>query len=729
MNSLRAAVSYNVVVRNVRIRNDIHQLQNQLFRQARACSALSKSCHIKSITRNRLHGTDPISGNLTLKRFDAVDLICFNNRYLHLSRRCLSDKDSSKVEQTVKALKEKQEKETKSSEATSLQTEPPKDAVIAPPKRTLWKRIVDELRHYYHGFRLLYIDSKIAARLTLKAARGDDLTRREYRQLTRTAADIFRLVPFSVFIIVPFMELLLPVFIKFFPGMLPSTFETAKDKETKVKAQLKVKLEMTKFLQTTLDEMALQAKGETHSHSAKEFADFFVKIRKSGEIVRTEDILKFSKLFEDEFTLDSLTRPQLTALCRLLELKPIGPDALLRFQLRTQLRRLKADDKMIANEGITTLTVPELQQACRARGMRALGVPEDRLRTQLQQWLEMSLNEHIPPSLLLLSRILFLPDSIPAADQLKATLQSLPLEAATEAKYKIGETEGKIDNKTKLELIQQEEAAIKKEKEEAEKEKKAGVEKKKLAVAGKLIDKAETMLDQAIEVRENVVDTMKDKLNEKDKELSKEDMQSLEDALEQVESEKKSLVIEKEELQDIKEEMEDYKEDIEQFKEVSQQTGNKNLRESSAAKNLRKKVEKMVANLDKVVGGLESKNEVKVLQETIGDMIRGYGDVEQDSKPKKQFVNVNDLIMTLRKVGDEEKVQRMVDVLDLLDTDHDGNVEVDLVMKVIDFLTREDVKVTKEQVQDIVKLFNEEERLEVEEKKLKNSGKNSDVTK
>ena len=44
------------------------------------------------------------------------------------------------------------------------------------------------------------------------------------RQLVRTVSDLFRLVPFSVFIIVPFMELLLPVALKLFPGMLPSTF-------------------------------------------------------------------------------------------------------------------------------------------------------------------------------------------------------------------------------------------------------------------------------------------------------------------------------------------------------------------------------------------------------------------------------------------------------------------------------------------------------------------------
>lgn len=45
-------------------------------------------------------------------------------------------------------------------------------------------------------------------------------------QFLRTCADVFRLLPFLVFIIVPFMEFLLPVALKLFPNMLPSTFET-----------------------------------------------------------------------------------------------------------------------------------------------------------------------------------------------------------------------------------------------------------------------------------------------------------------------------------------------------------------------------------------------------------------------------------------------------------------------------------------------------------------------
>jgi LETM1 and EF-hand domain-containing protein 1 len=81
------------------------------------------------------------------------------------------------------------------------------------------------LQHYWLGTKLLWADMRISSRLLLKLAGGKSLSRRERQQLTRTTADIFRLVPVAVFVIVPFMEILLPVFLKLFPNMLPSTFQ------------------------------------------------------------------------------------------------------------------------------------------------------------------------------------------------------------------------------------------------------------------------------------------------------------------------------------------------------------------------------------------------------------------------------------------------------------------------------------------------------------------------
>ncbi|XP_030593996.1 LETM1 domain-containing protein LETM2, mitochondrial isoform X2 [Archocentrus centrarchus] len=245
-------------------------------------------------------------------------------------------------------------------------------------KKSLYQRVVDELKHYYNGFRLLGIDTKIAGRMVWRLLHGQVLTRRERRRLMRTCADLFRLVPFMVFIIVPFMEFLLPVFLKLFPEMLPSTFETESKKEEKQKKGLAAKLELAKFLQETIAEMARRNKAKSDDE-AQRFSRYVQEVRGTGEQPQTKDIVQFSKLFEDELTLEHLERPQLVALCKLLELQPIGTNNLLRFQLMMKLRAIKSDDEMIAAEGLAAMSVSELQAACRIRGMRSLGLSADQL--------------------------------------------------------------------------------------------------------------------------------------------------------------------------------------------------------------------------------------------------------------------------------------------------------------------------------------------------------------
>jgi LETM1 and EF-hand domain-containing protein 1 len=74
--------------------------------------------------------------------------------------------------------------------------------------------------------------------------------------------------------------------------------------------------------------------------------DIFLQIRSSGVQASNEEILKFSKLFEDEITLDNLSYDQLRALCRLLVVPTVGTSYFLRFQIEMKLRQLEADDKV-----------------------------------------------------------------------------------------------------------------------------------------------------------------------------------------------------------------------------------------------------------------------------------------------------------------------------------------------------------------------------------------------
>ncbi len=118
-------------------------------------------------------------------------------------------------------------------------------------------------------------------------------------------------------------------------------------------------------------------------------------------------------------------------------------------------------EEIAAEGGVDMLSVEEVQTACRARGMRALGVSEQRLRDQLKQWLELSLNDEVPPTLLLMSRTLYLPGDVTLAERLKALVSSMPASILEEIKQDLVQLEGaKLDYAARLNLIRAIEKAI-----------------------------------------------------------------------------------------------------------------------------------------------------------------------------------------------------------------------------------------------------------------------------
>lgn len=344
-------------------------------------------------------------------------------------------------------------------------------------KMTLWKRVKHEAQHYWDGTKLLASEVRISSRLALKMAAGYELTRREHRQLHRTVQDLGRLVPFSVFVIVPFAELLLPVALKLFPNMLPSTYEGAKSKETKATTLRASRKEVSKFLRSTLTESGLPISAATTQK--EEFTEFFRKLRATGETPSKADIIKVCKLFKDDLTLDNLSRPQLVGICRYMNLNTFGTDAMLRYQVRHRMRQIKRDDKAIAFEGVETLSVPELQTASAARGLRTHGVSPGRLRDDLQLWLDLRLKYGVPSTLLVLSNAFMYAqgketefDSL--LDALQAVLSSIPEELFHEIELEVHTAEGAATNKQRLEVLKEQQELIQEENEQAEMQNQGG---------------------------------------------------------------------------------------------------------------------------------------------------------------------------------------------------------------------------------------------------------------
>ena len=108
--------------------------------------------------------------------------------------------DKSKIEKTVDLLKDQvgaeKAKQVLTPPTTTMTPLIPPDSTVGPSgttttvvdpsavkRKTLWQKIVNELKHYYNGFKLLFIETKIAFRLLRQVLGGHTLTRRERKQV------------------------------------------------------------------------------------------------------------------------------------------------------------------------------------------------------------------------------------------------------------------------------------------------------------------------------------------------------------------------------------------------------------------------------------------------------------------------------------------------------------------------------------------------------------------
>ncbi|CAG5075164.1 Similar to Letm1: Mitochondrial proton/calcium exchanger protein (Drosophila melanogaster) [Cotesia congregata] len=271
------------------------------------------------------------------------------------------------------------------------------------------------------------------------------------------------------------------------------------------------------------------------------------------------------------------------------------------------------------------------------------------------------------------------------SDKLKATISALPDDVLARTKGAIGDKEGKVDHRTNIEIIKLEEKRIEEERQE----------------------------QKAQEAPEPVVE------NEKVPEITATDVKVLEQALDSIGQEKK-MAVEKEELKELKEEMAEYVEDIQELDEIKAEAKKvggseiEDLKVSKGASRLYKKVNKMISKMDKVLEELEV--EEKQVKEKIEGLKHEEKKVEGDVV--EELVRIDELIAAIKKiqsVPDDEKLNRMQEILGEIDVDRDGAIKIEDVLKVIELIGKDDIKLNKKQMNELIKLMEKEEVLEVED--------------
>ncbi|KAL7620286.1 LETM1 domain-containing protein ylh47 [Parahypoxylon ruwenzoriense] len=399
-------------------------------------------------------------------------------------------------------------------------------------KLTLTQKIKHEIQHYWDGTKLLATEVKISSKLALKMAAGYELTRRENRQLQRTVQDLGRLVPFSVFIIVPFAEALLPIALKLFPNLLPSTYEAQQSKDKKAATLRATRKEVSAFLRGTLGETGLPLSPATTQK--EEFATFFRKLRSTGEQPSTDDVIRVCQAFKDDLTLDNLSRPQLVSMCRYMNLNTFGTDIMLRYQIRHRMRQIKRDDRAISFEGVDSLNVAELQTACASRGIKTYTVSPARLREDLQSWLDLRLKHGVPSTLLVLSNAYMYGQKTEEGsfhsqiEALTGVLSSIPEELYHEIELEVHNAEGAATNKQRLEVLKEQQELIEEENEQNQENQDTGLatpkdtddidEKEDRAVAASGDGADKEVISEAVGAEADLKDAQKEQTKMKEEE-------------------------------------------------------------------------------------------------------------------------------------------------------------------------------------------------------------------
>jgi hypothetical protein len=125
--------------------------------------------------------------------------------------------------------------------------------------RKIGKGIKHELQHFGHGFSRLASNVSLSAK-TLFTPRVPEkgIQRSEKILIVKTVFDVLRLIPLIIILVIPFLEFALPLLLKLFPNMLPSTFADKKAAKTKAFQEFKVRLQLSKYLEHTLSRTILR---------------------------------------------------------------------------------------------------------------------------------------------------------------------------------------------------------------------------------------------------------------------------------------------------------------------------------------------------------------------------------------------------------------------------------------------------------------------------------------
>lgn len=291
-----------------------------------------------------------------------------------------------------------------------------------------------EIKKIGRGMRALYQDVQYSIKTT------KDTEMKEYGsysfqsrvKIRQTWADVFKFIPFSVLILIPGLEALIPFYLVIFPNAMPSQFQSEGGKEKKLKELVELQTRSADKLSKIFPQRLSDALKEREIDlDDKEKIKELRRIFKENDCLTT-DLLAYRKIFQVYINFRYAPTKVLMTICNMMSLQPITGlntiNNLLKFfkleipidhpsvewmtrrflfrEYSLYMKKLRRDDSYLKFEEIEELDEPTLNRLCFERGLPVSILGRNQKLRELKKWHTLSNLRNVPHSLLIYLRVM-----------------------------------------------------------------------------------------------------------------------------------------------------------------------------------------------------------------------------------------------------------------------------------------------------------------------------------
>nr|XP_004649886.2 LETM1 domain-containing protein 1 isoform X2 [Jaculus jaculus] len=245
---------------------------------------------------------------------------------------------------------------------------------------------------FMKGIKLLWADGKKARRIRTNMWKHNikfhQLSYREMEHLRQFRRDVTKCLFVGIISIPPFANYLVFLLMYLFPRqLLVKHFWTPKQQTDFLDIYHALRKKSHPEIIGSLEKVIpLISDAGLRRH----LTDLCAKLQ-NGTRPAVPDILAVRQCFSGHpLGINHLQAMQMKALSRAMLLTPYLPPPLLRWRLKTHTTVISQLDRALAKLGIGQLNAQEVKSACYLRGLNSTHIAEDRCRTWLEEWLQIS---------------------------------------------------------------------------------------------------------------------------------------------------------------------------------------------------------------------------------------------------------------------------------------------------------------------------------------------------